>query len=133
MEQNWQYVQERMNLIQQMNNGVKDQSQKNKAPPNYNQFTSMNNPYSITPPGVTIPEVGSNQLPIQMIPLDQHQKRQLPPGEEVSKMMMNPQNLEFKQPVVYDETGVCTGDSCSIKPVLKITWVDNNNQVSLIS
>jgi hypothetical protein len=128
MEQSWQYVQERINLIYQMNDGVKDQSEKNKP-------LQVNDPYSITPPGVTISGVQAhtvhNQLPIQMIPLDQHQKREIPLAEEVSKMMMNPQ---FKQPVFYDETGVCTGDSCSIKPrsksIEKIIWVDGNNQVS---
>jgi hypothetical protein len=126
MERNWQYVQEKINLIHQMNDGVKDQSKNNPV-------SKVNNPYSITPPGITIPGLEySNQLPIQMISLDQHQKLQMPLAEEVSKMMLDPRTItQFKQPVIYDEAGVCTGDSCPIpKKTEKITWVDSNNQVS---
>lgn len=117
MEHDWGYVQERINLVEGINQEI---NQKSKKLP-------IKNPYSITPPGVVIP--GSeiiNQLPIQITRNDD--KNNTLSGEDISKFMMNP--------------NMCNGGICSIdnkpdkhidKPIKSIMWINGNNQVSFIT
>lgn len=142
MERNWEYVQERIDLIQQMNDGIKGPN------PNPNQKPVVYNPYSIDPGVVepSGPRIPSSQRPnyhdpVQMtlnpVVSNMSQRKPLPLSEDISRILLDPGTMPnqsiFKQPTVYDETGVCTGDSCPMPKLVNkqaIIWVGGNDQVS---
>jgi len=139
MERSWEYVQERINLIQEMNGNIKDRSHPQSREQVPEMMTYM-----------AAPSSGSRSGMITMMaPSSQRQR-------DLSQLLMNPSTIpehmkplvkyypelssvrpteQFKEPVVFDESGICSSGVCQYVPKSKpvqehITWIEGNNQVS---